>query len=319
VDFVFDRYTPLPADAQIQEQIKVALLLGILRPGDTLPSIRDVENDVGISRNLVRKAYVELQRWGILSLQHGKRVIVDPNLKYGEKSDVSDQCDVVSHQLIGRLFRMGVSPSAFARYLYRRAREEESKRPLVIYVDASRTQAEERAATISAAWGLPVPGITIDELKAMQPAERGKIRKILISYLRYDQILRIVRGKASDVIPVGLTIEGATAREFASLHSGASVVYVLHDQDYPSLSLFVEPFRKLLRDQSIKIECIPLGKIPKLTRLVQSKEHSLILFSNRLWDELPDSIKNHPKVARPKFTVDLGSLESVRIRAGVVV
>src|SRR5687768_8494051 len=71
MDFVFDKHTPVPAHAQIQEQIKLALLLGRLRPGDTLPSIRDVEKQVGISRNLVWKAYLELQASGILNLRHG--------------------------------------------------------------------------------------------------------------------------------------------------------------------------------------------------------------------------------------------------------
>ena len=41
MDFVLDKHTPLAAHVQIQEQIKLALLLGRLRPGDTLPSTRE--------------------------------------------------------------------------------------------------------------------------------------------------------------------------------------------------------------------------------------------------------------------------------------
>jgi DNA-binding transcriptional regulator YhcF (GntR family) len=319
MDFVFDRYTALPADAQIQEQIKLALLLGRLRPGDTLPSIREVEKQVGISRNLVRKAYLELQRWGILCLRHGKGVIVDATLKYGEKSDIGDQCEVVSRQLIANLHNMGVSSSSFARYFYRHAREDENKRPFLMFVDVSRMQAQERAAKISAAWRVSLPGLSIEEFAAMDPALLKGIRKILTTYLRYDQVLQIVDGKGPEVIPIGLTIDPSTAREFAALPRGASIVFVIDDRDQFSLSLLLEPFRKLSMDPSKTIESLPLSQIPDLKCFVQSKKYNKILFSNRIWDKLPESIRRHSKVSHPHMAVDLGSLESVRIRAGIIV
>src|SRR5580698_9044387 len=65
MDLSLDKHSPLPPHAQIQEKIKLALLLGRLRPGDTLPSIREVEKETGISRNVVRKAYLELQTLGV--------------------------------------------------------------------------------------------------------------------------------------------------------------------------------------------------------------------------------------------------------------
>src|SRR2546427_9234294 len=99
MDLTIDKHSPLPTYAQIQEQIKLALLLGRLRPGDTLPSIRDVEKQLGISRNLVRKAYLELQSSGILNLRHGKGVLVEKDLQYSENVDVNRKCDAVSREV----------------------------------------------------------------------------------------------------------------------------------------------------------------------------------------------------------------------------
>jgi GntR family transcriptional regulator len=319
MDFVFDRYTALPADAQIQEQIKLALLLGRLRPGDTLPSIRDVETQVGISRNLVRKAYLELQRWGILRLRHGKGVIVDSTLQYGDRGDISDQCEVISRELIAKLHHIGVSSTSFARYFYRHAREHESKRPFLAFVDATRMQAQERASEISAAWRVSVQGISLDEFAAMDPLLTKGIRKVLTTYLRYAQVLQIVNGKHPEVIPVGLTIERSTAREFAALPRGSSAIFVIDDRDQLSHSLFLEPFRKLLMDPSKTIESMPLSQIHDLKSFIRSKKYQKILFSNRIWDQLPEDVKRHPKVSRPHMAVDLGSMESVRIRAGIIV
>ena len=143
MDFVLDKHSALPAHAQIQEQIKLALLLGRLRPGDTLPSIRDVEKDVGISRNIVRKAYLHLQSSGILDLRHGKGVLVEKNLSYSHHGKIQQETESLSRELIVRLRKSGISPSAFARYLYQKAREDESQAPFLVFVDATTAHREE--------------------------------------------------------------------------------------------------------------------------------------------------------------------------------
>ena len=108
------------------------LLLGRLRPGDTLPSIRDVEKQVGISsRNLVRKAYLELQSWGVLKLRHGKGVIVDVNLQYGEKEGIKQKCETLSRELIARVRKIEACRQRRLRtYLRQQARADELKSPL---------------------------------------------------------------------------------------------------------------------------------------------------------------------------------------------
>ena len=116
MEFVLDPHSPLPTHSQIQEQVKLALLLGRLRPGDTLPSIRDVEKEIHVSRSIVRKAYLALQRSGILTLRHGKGVLVEKHLSYSQRGDIMEQCQALSHDILSKAERMGISPSAFARY-----------------------------------------------------------------------------------------------------------------------------------------------------------------------------------------------------------
>jgi GntR family transcriptional regulator len=54
--FVIQRDSSIPVHSQIKERIKTALLFGELRPGDVLPSIRDLERELGVSRAIVRRA-----------------------------------------------------------------------------------------------------------------------------------------------------------------------------------------------------------------------------------------------------------------------
>ena len=319
MDFIFDKHSQLPATAQIQEQIKLALLLGRLRPGDTLPSIRDVEKQVGISRNLVRKAYLELQSSGILDLRHGKGVLVEKDLQYNENVDVNRKCEAVSREVIAKLRHMGVSPTSFARYLYQHAREDETKQPFIVFVDATHKLAQERSTKISSVWQTVVPGMSIDELKAVETPTMKKIRKILTNYLRYDQVVEVVDNRGPEVIPIGLAFEPVTVREWSAFPSSSSLVYVMDDRDYPSLSLILDLYRKILLDPSISISPMPRSRIPDLKRFVSSKQFHKTIFSNRIWEELPDEIRRHPKVTYPHMAIDLGSLENARIRAGIII
>lgn len=318
MDLTLDKHSPLPAQAQIQEQIKMALLLGRLRPGDTLPSIRDVEQQVGISRNLVRKAYLGLQKSGILSLRHGKGVLVQPQLSYGSRNNVHERCEELSEEILVRLRSAGISPSAFARYLYQQARVQENASPFVVFVDATKAQAVERAGHISTIWQLSVPGYSVEELAAVPKPELKKIRKILTNYIRFDQVRRIVKD-GSEVIPLGLAFSAQTIKEFARLPGNANVVLVLDKQDYPSLRLLLELYRKILIKPTSTISALPFQSIGNLREFVRSNEYQKIIFSNRIWIGIPEDLKKNPKVTRPHMEVDLASLESARIQAGVII
>lgn len=53
---------PLPQFEQLIEQIKAAVVSGILKPGTALPSIRQLANDLELNNKTVAKAYKLLER-----------------------------------------------------------------------------------------------------------------------------------------------------------------------------------------------------------------------------------------------------------------
>lgn len=317
--FIIENHSPLPAHAQIKEQIKLALLLGRLRPGDTLPSIRDVERDSSISRNIVRKAYLDLQHAGILTLRHGKGVLVEKHLSYAQRDKIMKKCETLSQRTLQQAARLGLSPSAFARYLYQQARDLEKKTPSLIFVDATKTTALDRAAKISNIWHVNIPGVSIEELAALRPAELKNTGKILTNYLRLDEITRVAHGSGVDVIPLSLSFTSTMLAEFERLPSKATVVLVLDDRDYPSLKLILESYRKVLVDPSVNLVSLPYSKARNLNRMIKSGKYHKIVISNRVWDKFPDAVKKQSSVTRPQMEIDLASLESARIRAGVIV
>ena len=319
MEFVLDPHSTLPAHLQLQEQIKIALLLGRLRPGDTLPSIRDVEKQIKLSRNIVRKAYLGLQRSGILTLRHGKGVLVEKDLSYSERGSIMEQCEGLSAEVLARVDKLGITPSAFARYLYQQARDREREHPALVFVDASEATARQRAAKISSYWHVNVPGLSMDELLVLHNNGLKGIRTILTNYLRLDQVRQIVGRERVDVIPLSLVFAPEMREQFRKLPANASVALVVDDRDHPSLTLILESYRKILVESTVRMAAIRRSEVPDLEAFVRAGKHHLVIFSNRIWDQIPDKVKKLPRVTRPLMEMDLASLESVRIRAGVVI
>jgi GntR family transcriptional regulator len=68
-----------PVYLQVVDQIKSATASGALRPGEPLPSIRPLAEQLRINRNTVSKAYAELENQGIIQTIAGKGCFVAEN------------------------------------------------------------------------------------------------------------------------------------------------------------------------------------------------------------------------------------------------
>jgi len=68
-----------PVYLQVVDQIKAATASGALRPGEPLPSIRPLAEQLRLNRNTVAKAYTELENQGIIQTTVGKGCFVAEN------------------------------------------------------------------------------------------------------------------------------------------------------------------------------------------------------------------------------------------------
>ncbi|WP_323704312.1 PSM export ABC transporter transcriptional regulator PmtR [Mammaliicoccus sp. Dog046] len=72
-----------PIYEQIKEQIKAHILQGNIQPGATLPSMRELASDLGVSLITTKRAYVDLEQEGFVTTIRGKGTFVksqDPSI-----------------------------------------------------------------------------------------------------------------------------------------------------------------------------------------------------------------------------------------------
>jgi GntR family transcriptional regulator len=62
---------PLALFAQIMEGIRLAIATGRLKSGDRIPSVRDMAVETRVNPNTVLRAYMELERAGVIETKRG--------------------------------------------------------------------------------------------------------------------------------------------------------------------------------------------------------------------------------------------------------
>jgi len=107
---------PRPVYAQIVAQIKAQVREGHLRPGDELPSVRELADALGINLHTVHKAYQVMRDQGVLRLRLGRRARVtappkQPADRQGAEALVRERLA----ELLTDAYHLGVSPDAFRR------------------------------------------------------------------------------------------------------------------------------------------------------------------------------------------------------------
>jgi DNA-binding transcriptional regulator YhcF (GntR family) len=72
IEFRLNPRSGVPTYLQLVQQVKQAVRLGLLQPGDQLPTVKEVVAKLAINPNTVLKAYRELDREGLVDARRGQ-------------------------------------------------------------------------------------------------------------------------------------------------------------------------------------------------------------------------------------------------------
>lgn len=104
-----------PMYLQIMEQVRAHIALGEWPPGSELPSIRQMAADLAVSVITVKRAYLELERDGVIQTQHGKGSTVAAQAPPLLHADLELDQRLRDALRLGR--RLGLEPPAVAERL----------------------------------------------------------------------------------------------------------------------------------------------------------------------------------------------------------
>jgi GntR family transcriptional regulator len=103
----------VPLYLQLIAQVKHAVETGALKPGDQLPTIRKMAEDLVMNPNTVVRAYRELQHAGVIELRHGSGAFVSESV--AGRTKVTRKAQSVAQSAVERLAELGLSEDEIRR------------------------------------------------------------------------------------------------------------------------------------------------------------------------------------------------------------
>ncbi|WP_152046248.1 transcriptional regulator NanR [Aureimonas psammosilenae] len=128
---------------EVLDRLKVMITSGSLKPGDQMPSERELMERFGVGRPAIREAMQALSNMGLLAIQHGERARVTaptPRALMGQVDDAAQIMLQTSPQSLGHLKEARIF---FERGIVRQAAERASAKDIA---DLSRLIDTQRAA-----------------------------------------------------------------------------------------------------------------------------------------------------------------------------
>jgi GntR family transcriptional regulator len=90
IEFHVEARSGVPTYLQIVQQVRQSVRLGVLRPGDQLPTVKDVVGSLAINPNTVLRAYRELDLEGVTEGRRGVGTFVAQGVTSLPATDVED-------------------------------------------------------------------------------------------------------------------------------------------------------------------------------------------------------------------------------------
>jgi DNA-binding transcriptional regulator YhcF (GntR family) len=87
VAFRLDHGSGVPTYLQLVQQVEQGLRLGLIGPGDQLPTVKDVAGALAINPNTVMKAYRELEHRGLAGGRPGQGTFITGALRRVDHAD----------------------------------------------------------------------------------------------------------------------------------------------------------------------------------------------------------------------------------------
>lgn len=118
--------TGVPIYVQLRDQLLRAIGEGVLKPGDQMPTMREVAVALKIDLNTVRRAYDELERAGALRLERGRGSFVRSPPEPQPEADRRASAETLARQTLARAAIQGVAPELLIETLTALAEQKET-------------------------------------------------------------------------------------------------------------------------------------------------------------------------------------------------
>jgi GntR family transcriptional regulator len=108
--FSLDSANALPVYAQLRNQVLHAIARGSLKPNDQLPTVREVAVHLQINPNTVNRAYMELEREGVLVTARSRGTFVSDGVRRSDPELRRARIEEIARTAVAEARTAGFTP-----------------------------------------------------------------------------------------------------------------------------------------------------------------------------------------------------------------
>ena len=300
-----DHLGPVPLFHQLAEALRYRIATGELAAGVFLPSLRRAAALWGVNLHTVRRAYLELAQLGVVvtSTPGGTQVIPGAAEKH-RPSEPAVRDQFIQSVLNDARLRHGLGVEEVVALL--RQAKTPAARPLVSIVECSRTQCVDLAGQIEDRWRVRAHPWVLDSAES----PRGLVVGTYFHYndirLRWPERLPHVR-----FLPIAPEADLAEKLSRGRRDRRSRQTVALYEKSDGMAQNIRADLVRLLRPKEFRV----------ITRVVSKVEAAVaaadpeipILLSPRMWGELPEHLRQDPRVHQVRYVFEPGALEALAV------
>jgi hypothetical protein len=163
---------------------------------------------------------------------------------------------------------------------------------------------------------LSTAGGTVLELQSA--ARKGtQLRKAITNHLIRDLVQSSLPRRTIEVIPVEVHYSDETIAELDRIRPNSSVLRVLPPHFLPYAEFIRAQMQKRIKARGVVISLVSVAD-KSLEKLLKNSNYDHIIVDPALLSDIPHEVQKSRHILVVRMQLDLKSLETARIRAGVI-
>jgi DNA-binding transcriptional regulator YhcF (GntR family) len=237
MEFFVDRELPVPLRTQLHGLIEYGIACGELAPGETLPSVRELAEKIGVAPMTVSQVYSDLKAAGLIDARPGSGTFVTDSLQ-SRLAGRADASGLHRHidQLIDESRVLGIRPAELVSLVSARVFYRDSIGPRIrivmigLFPEATASYARFIAARLGRS--VTVEPLTVSALEREASARaRASSADLAITFAnRHREVAGLVPN--TKVVTISFTPSEETRLALASLDSLASIAVISRFPDF---------------------------------------------------------------------------------------
>jgi len=307
IDFTINRRSKLPIHEQLKHQFQYAILSGNLKPGDLLPSIRELTTKLKVNRNTIHRVYLELKAEGVLVSKAGKGIFVATHVKRASPQMLLHKVDDFAARVFNEGTNLGLNPISLSHLLSHRSPEFDRLHPSIAFVECTAHASSEVATVLSQNWGVSILNFELHELLANPQILPKSTRHLITSFFHEVEIQSLSSRSNLKTHIVAYDLKEESKELIAKIDSAKRVGFICKDEN--SIEILAQQVeRSHPKSLNLANSCIETPREAEKT-LAQSE---IIVFTQPALSFIMERVSDKQELVQVEFELNEHSLSKVR-------